>query len=302
MKKIMRLLPIAYCLLPVIASGCGFVEELKHPSSFPPVYKSSYHNIDKVIAAHPLAEGENVRTTDLGETSTSIVRLVHIRKDAEIPAHTHENHDEIVYHVRGSGTAVLGGNQHPVEPGTLLLIPRNTPHSFNNDDEEDSVALSFFSPPLEGDEGEASTTTSEIALPLVKNLRDIPIEIPPTEDVKTIELGKTEHINLILTIVQEDAEISPRYHKRNDEIIFAVRGSGIIILDGTRDVVQPGSVMIIPRKALHKFINTGGQIHVALSLFSPPYHGQSTKYIKEKKKKVEEKEKGVKPVEEKLRE
>ncbi len=299
MKKRNCLLPIAYCLLAAIASGCGFVEEIKHPSSFPKYYLSSYQNVDKIIKDNPLAEGENLRVTDVAETSTSIIRLVQIRKGAEINTHIHENHDEIVYLVRGSGTAVLSGNQYPIKPGAALLIPRMTPNSFVNNGAEDSVALTFLSPPSE------ATSTGErrvgvAVLPMVWILDELPKEIPPKEDVKTIELGKSQDASLQLMMVREDAEMRLHYHKRNDEVIYTVKGSGIIILDGTRNVVKPGSVMIVPRKAYHKFINTGGEPYVALSLFSPPFTGKGTKYIKEKKRK--EKAPVARPVEERLRE
>ncbi|HHT9124716.1 MAG TPA: cupin domain-containing protein [Candidatus Brocadiia bacterium] len=286
---------ILYAIILTIVSGCGFVEEIKHPSAFPKRYLSSYQSVDKIIKDVPLAEGENLRITDVAETRTSIVRLVQVRKGTEINAHLHEDHDEIVYQVVGSGIAVLGGNQYPIKPSIVLLIPRGTPHSFINNGGEDSIALTFFSPPLKG-----STNKSKAVLPIIWNLNDISEEIPPKEDSKTIELGRCQDASLQLTLVREGAEMRLHYHKRNDEVICTVKGSGIIILDGTRDVAKPGSIMIVPRKSQHKFINTGGETYVALSLFSPPFTGRGTKYIKEKKKK--EKAPVARPVEERLRE
>lgn len=302
---------ILYAVILTIVSGCGFIDEIKQPTSFPKYYPNTYQNVDKLIKGDPLAEGENLRVTDVAETKTSIIRLVHIRKDAEIGVHTHENHDEIVYQVKGSGIAVLGGNQHPTKPGTVLLVPRGTPHSFVNG-VEDSIALSFFSPPLEGPPPHPSPSIEEeivgvtsnskaappkewqtsslpiaqdrtLALPFVQSLNEIPEKIPPEEDVKTIELIKNQHASLHLVMVREDAEIGLHYHKRNDEVIYVVKGSGIIILHGTRYIAKPGSVMIVPRKSYHKFINTGGETYVALSLFSPPFTGKGTKYFKDRK-------------------
>ncbi len=296
---------ILYAVILTIVSGCGFVEEIKHPSSFPKYYLSSYQNVDKIIKDNPLAEGENLRVTDVAETSTSIIRLVQIRKGAVINAHIHENHDEIVYLVKGSGTAVLGGNQYQIKPGAVLLIPRMTPNSFVNNGAEDSIALTFLSPPSEAPSPHPSPSRGDgragvAVLPIVWILDEIPKEVPPKEDVKTIELGKSQDASLQLMMVREDAEMRLHYHKRNDEVICVVKGSGIIILDGTRTFVKPGSVMIVPRKSQHKFINTGGEPYVALSLFSPPFTGKGTKYIKEKKRK--EKAPVARPVEEKLRE
>lgn len=282
-----------------IVSGCGFVEEIKHPSSFPKVYLSSYQDVDKIIKDAPLAEGENLKVTDVAETKTSIVRLVHIRKGAEIAPHTHQNHDEVVHQFMGSGIAVLSGNQYPVKPGTMLLVPRGTPHSFVNNSAEDSVALSFFSPPLEG---HPPSPNSKAVLPIVQNLDEFPKEIPPKEDVKTIELIKSQDASLQLVTVREDSEIGLHYHKRNDEVIYVLKGGGIIILDGVRYVAKPGSVIIVPRKAYHKFINTGGEPYVAISLFSPPFTGKGTKYIKGGALQEKERSSGVRPLGESLRE
>lgn len=283
MKKRPCLLPIAYWLLAVAASGCGFIEEIKHPTSFPEVYSSSHQNVDEITEDDLLAEGENLRITDVGETKTSIVRLIQVSKDAEIEAHTHENHDEVVYQVKGSGIAVLSGNQHPIKPGTVLLIPRGTPHGFINDGAEDSVALSFFSPPLEVSNANTSTSKSKPSLPIVQNLYEAQKDVFPEGGVKKIELAKSQDASLQLVVVPEDAAIGFHYHKRNDEVMYVVKGSGIVMIDGTRYVAKPGSVMIVPRKSYHQFINTGGEAYVALSLFSPPFTGKGTKYIKERK-------------------
>jgi quercetin dioxygenase-like cupin family protein len=292
---------ILYSIILTIVSGCGFMEEIKHPSSFPKYYVSSFNDVDKIIENNPLAEGETLRVTDVAETKTSIVRLVHIRKDAEIVVHTHENHDEVVYQVKGSGIAVLSGNQHPVKPGTLLLIPGGTPHSFING-AEDSIALSFFSPPLEGDKAKLSKSNSETVLPTVKNLNEIPEDIPSKEVLKTTELVKSQHVSLQLVTIREDEGMRLHYHKRNDEVIYVVKGSGIIILNGTRYVATPGSVMIVPRKSYHEFFNNSGQTYVALSLFSPPFTGKGTKYLRGKKIRLDERAPVSRPRGEPLRE
>lgn len=293
---------IFYAAIIVAVSGCGVAEELKHPSSFPRFYLSSYQDVDKIIKDNPLAEGENLKITDVAETKTSAVRLVQIRKDAEIAVHTHQNHDEVVYQVKGSGIAVLSGNQHPIKPGTLLLVPRGTPHSFVNNGGEDTIALSFFTPPLESNRDKLSAGSSKAVLPMVQNLDEISKEIPPKENIKTIELGKSQDASLQLIMVGEEGEVGLHHHKRNDEVIYTVKGSGIVILDGTRDIAKPGSVMIVPRKSYHKFINTGGETYVALSLFSPPFTGKGTKFVKERKIWVKERAPVARPLGEPLRE
>ena len=70
------------------------------------------------------------------------------------------------------------------------------------------------------------------------------------------------------------------YHKSHDEILYIKKGSGILALNGTRHAVKEGMVVMIPRSSIHKYINTGKETSITISMFSPPFDGKDIKVLK----------------------
>jgi quercetin dioxygenase-like cupin family protein len=122
--------------------------------------------------------------------------------------------------------------------------------------------------------------------PNVQSIEEIVNKNPlgENEDVKITDVGENKNSSMHLIQVRENGELRPHYHKRHDEVIYVKKGSGIATLDGTRYLVKPGSVLQIPSKTVHKFLNTGGEKFVAVSIFSPSFDGRDEKIIREKKK------------------
>ncbi|MFN3532950.1 MAG: SHOCT domain-containing protein [Candidatus Brocadia sp.] len=122
--------------------------------------------------------------------------------------------------------------------------------------------------------------------PDVQNIEEIAGKNPlgENEDVKITDVGENKNSSVHLVQVRENGELRPHYHKRHDEVIYVKKGSGIATLDGTRYLIKPGSILQIPSKTVHKFLNTGGEQFMAVSIFSPPFDGRDEKTIKEKKK------------------
>jgi mannose-6-phosphate isomerase-like protein (cupin superfamily) len=63
----------------------------------------------------------NAPTIEVG-----IIKLKKIQKDAQQP---HES-DEIYYVISGIGKIVIDRNEQDVNPGKIIYIPKNVPHSF----------------------------------------------------------------------------------------------------------------------------------------------------------------------------
>lgn len=120
----------------------------------------------------------------------------------------------------------------------------------------------------------------------VQNIEEIADKNPlrEDEDVKITDVGENKNSSMHLIQVSENGELRPHYHKRHDEVVYVKKGSGIATLDGTRYLIKPGSILQIPSKTVHKFLNTGGEQFMAVSIFSPPFDGRDEKTIKEKKK------------------
>ncbi len=121
----------------------------------------------------------------------------------------------------------------------------------------------------------------------VQNVEEIANKNPlgETEDVKFTSVGNNKNSSMYVVQVRENGELNPHYHKRHDEVIYVKKGSGIATLDSTRYMIKPGSILQIPSRTVHKFLNTGGERFIAVSIFSPPFDGKDEKKIKEKEKK-----------------
>lgn len=134
---------IVACLVLTVA-GCATVPRLVLPDT----NGASQKDLDALLAAAPLAAGENIRAVALGHTETSSYHLVQVR-DRERP-HVHAVHDFSVTLLRGSGTLFVAGAAHELHPGDVAVVPRGTAHYFVNAAATPSVAFVTFSPAYDG--------------------------------------------------------------------------------------------------------------------------------------------------------
>lgn len=101
------------------------------------------------------------------------------------------------------------------------------------------------------------------------------------EDVKLLLISESKLANTYFVQVRKGSEIKTHYHKVYDKTVYIKKGRGIAILNGTRYFVQPGTVLQIPNNTRFKFINTGDELFVAVSVFTPPFDGKDIIYPKE---------------------
>ncbi len=95
-----------------------------------------------------LAPGESFRVQEIARDTTSSHHVVAIR-DREIP-HRHDRHDLLVVMLRGHGGMRIGDEERPVGEGSILWIPRGTPHAFRNASGTPAIAYAVYLPPFDG--------------------------------------------------------------------------------------------------------------------------------------------------------
>ena len=62
------------------------------------------------------------------------------------PPHSHTDEEEAIYVLAGRGEMLAaGGERHPVEAGTFLLVRQNEVHMLHNNGEEGLTAICFYS-------------------------------------------------------------------------------------------------------------------------------------------------------------
>ena len=82
------------------------------------------------------------------ETSRLNVTHVRVHPDDEVPAHTHQDEDQVYFVASGTGFVELDGVRTDVSAGSTVLIPLGTEHRIRNTGSEplDYVFFVVFIP------------------------------------------------------------------------------------------------------------------------------------------------------------
>jgi len=73
-----------------------------------------------------------------------------------------------------------------------------------------------------------------------------------------------------LSVISTTQDILARSRKGQDEVIVVLSGEGVSELDGVRDLVSQGHVIVIPRKTMFYFQPRGDEPVTLLSILIPP--------------------------------
>lgn len=105
-------------------------------------------SLDALLQEHPLEKGKGFQVSELGRDASSSHHLVWI-VDREQP-HRHDGHDLFVVMLRGWGTMRIGAETKPLGPGSIVYVPRATPHAFANESGAPAAAYAIYFPPFDG--------------------------------------------------------------------------------------------------------------------------------------------------------
>jgi mannose-6-phosphate isomerase-like protein (cupin superfamily) len=117
------------------------------------VLDALFGNERRTVALQALAERESLgpdegfRVVEVARDTHTSHHLVWIR-DREVP-HRHDRHDLVVVMLRGHGTMWLGDEERVVGEGSILYVPRGTPHAFRNASGEPAAAYAVYVPPFD---------------------------------------------------------------------------------------------------------------------------------------------------------
>ena len=77
--------------------------------------------------------------------------IMTIPPGGEIGRETHEDTDQILTFVSGTGEADVAGETRPVVPGDLVAVPAGTEHNFRNTGVDPLVLYTVYGPPEHAD-------------------------------------------------------------------------------------------------------------------------------------------------------
>lgn len=91
-------------------------------------------------------ENENFRQV-LFTTELSQLVLMSVAPGDDIGEETHDDTDQILSFVAGSGEAVIEGESRPIAAGSVVVVPAGTRHNFINQGGEPLKLYTVYVPP-----------------------------------------------------------------------------------------------------------------------------------------------------------
>lgn len=65
-------------------------------------------------------------------------------------------------------------------------------------------------------------------------------------------------------------KMSPHIHKKEEEVIYIVKGYGYVVVNKEKEAIKPGSVIYLPIGSEHFLHNESGDTMKFIFAFSPP--------------------------------
>lgn len=89
-------------------------------------------------------------------------------------------------------------------------------------------------------------------------------------------LATADHVQLVTMTLQPGEEIGEEVHPGNDQVLLAIEGSGVSVLEGEHRPFSAGYLVLVPQGTRHNFINTGPAPLRLVTLYGPPDHRPGT--------------------------
>ncbi len=164
--------------------------------------------------------------------------------------------DEVLYVLEGSGHASIGGETHPLRPGTAVFVSRDT--AWNAEGEGRAVSVLVHDPP--------PTSATHAVLDLTAAEKDTATAGRQFVLGARPETGcgsATQFIGLV------PPGRAPDHFHTYDEVIYILEGEGALHIDGESAPLRPGSCVHLPARVVHCLENTGDSELRLLGVFRP---------------------------------
>jgi mannose-6-phosphate isomerase-like protein (cupin superfamily) len=224
------------------------------------------------IPGHVTAEAEAESRSDAGDTVTTRVtidpsfgcrdleqRIVRFAPGRSNPRGG-GGREELLFVVSGTGSLLLDGEAHLLEPETGAYVAPGARYEIENAGPDDLVLVSVLA--LEPGGGRPA--------------RDRPRATVRLADQKAFPAGRDREFRFGVdaeTVTQFVGSIPPgralpHYHEY-EEVAYVLAGEGMLHIGGERTRVEPGSCIHFPPREPHILENVGGDTLRVLGVFHP---------------------------------
>ena len=90
------------------------------------------------------------------------------------------------------------------------------------------------------------------------------------------EVKTSNHTQVVLMSLKPGEEIGLEIHKRIDQLLVFVQGTGTANISGQSFPVKEGDLVYVPAGTVHNFVNTGDTDLKLFTTYSPPNHVPGT--------------------------
>ena len=113
----------------------------------------------------------------------------------------------------------------------------------------------------------AANTTEQILTQIDDILKANPMKA--TDKVQLINVAQDDTVTINVARAREGAGLKPHIHKTHNEMVYIIKGSGQMFINGKWIDVKPGTFHFNPMNKVHAAWNTGKEDLVLLSIFTP---------------------------------
>jgi len=229
---------------------------------------TAYRNtcFERDLLANLLPEEEDVKRF---EGYLNWAKVITIVPKKTMLRHRH-NHGEFIYVLDGKGIVEAGGLEKPFKPRDSFQIPADIPHKFVNEDDTQAITLLSFGY-MCGGKGEKPKVED---VPEGEGAKISELVVYNWFDEAKFELGhdgtlwwtgwsnrfgRTPEERMfkghMMCVTPVGVALDPHVH-RTGEIYFIERGEGIMRVGDEEELVEEGSMILIPANVVHAIKST----------------------------------------------
>ena len=93
--------------------------------------------------------------------------------------------------------------------------------------------------------------------------------IKPTDKLQMIKVTEDDTTSIFVARFTQGAEVKPHLHKTHNEMVYVLKGTGSMYVNGKWTDVKPGTFHFNPMNKVHATKNTGKEELVIFSIFTP---------------------------------
>jgi mannose-6-phosphate isomerase-like protein (cupin superfamily) len=164
--------------------------------------------------------------------------------------------DEVLYVLKGSGTATIDGAQHVLKPGSALFVSSGTPWQVDGEVRAVSVLVHGAEP---SDISHAVVDLEAVETGTATAGRQFLLGLTPESGCASV----TQFVGLV------PPGRAPDHFHTYDEVIYVLEGEGTLFIGGEEAELRPGTCVHLPARLVHCLANTGETELRLLGVFRP---------------------------------